>query len=157
MVSDCVSNAKAEPFLSKRTVKILVALTQKTKIVSSDWVIQSILAKEILSDSSFVAKGIVVNDHLLPFKTSKSLEGLFDKMKFHIKNGTNPMITRHNLLRLILNCGGTIVDDIDSATMTISMTEKATADSNGSLSVNYLYVIDCITLNEIRSTDNYRY
>lgn len=156
MITECVLNTNGETFITKRTVKILLALSLNIKIVSAEWLIQCILSKEIVNDSNYIAKGIVVNEHLFPFKTEKNLQKLFDKMKFHVKNGTNQMITRHKILKLIINCGGTIVETPDNSAITIVMTDKATADSNGPPNINYLYVIDCITLNEIRSTDNYR-
>jgi hypothetical protein len=156
LITDCVANDHGELFIAKRTVKILLAMSLDIKILSPEWLTQCLRSKEILAEGDFVAKGIVINDFFYPFGTNRNMQKLFHKMKFYIKQGINPMITRPKLLRLILNCGGTITETLDDATFVISMAEKTSDETKSSNAISYLFIIDCVTLNELRKKDIYR-
>jgi hypothetical protein len=157
LITDCVSNDQGELFIAKRTIKILMAMSLDVKILSADWLTQCLRSKEVLAEGDFLAKGIIINDHFYPFGTNRNIQKLFHKMKFFIqRGGSNPMIKRKKLLRLILNCGGIITDTVNDATFIISMTDKTSDDTKSSDAISYLFVLDCVTLNELRKTDNYR-
>ncbi len=155
LVTECDQLNPGEYYIAKRTIKILLAMTQDTKIVSSEWIRQCLLKTKILDEGPFLAKGIKFNEEYLKFKPKKNSSKLFQGKKFHLKMNKNAVVSVNKLTQLIVNCGGTVTDALSQHTYSIIMTEPKKSQSKSPKAVSFMFVIDSVTRNELQNTSDY--
>ncbi len=156
LITECDQDAEGDYFVSKRTIKILLAMSQGLSMISSDWIKQSIKNCKLLDERRFKAKGIKFNGKISYFDKEGNRGLLFTGKRFIIKHGANLMVTNQQLTQLIVNSGGEITDAPDSQTYVVLMNEKQNNGQMGPMTTSYLFIIDSVTANQIQDPTQYR-
>lgn len=138
---------------TKRTVKLLMAFSERIKLVSSNWITACVIQQRIVDDNEFLVRGLVLGNKIIRFKETGINSQLLKSLKFWVEEKDNDAITYRKLIKLIENCGGLIVEP-SKGVLLISMTEKNINGYNNP-TVNYKYVLDSLTFQTQLKIENY--
>jgi len=140
-------------YATKRTVKLLMAFSEKIKLVSSDWINACLMNQELVDIEEYLVRGIVLANKFIKFKNVEINDQIFRNIHFCVEPKDNEAITYKKVIKLIENCGG-IISEPESNVIYVSMTEIPNENYKSRV-VTYRYILDSLSFQMILRIESY--
>ena len=140
-------------YATKRTVKLLMAFSEKCKLISSDWLVACVIEQRVVDEEEFLVRGIMLGSKLIKFKSLEVNDKIFNNIKFWVEEKDNEAITYRKVIKLIENCGG-VVAKPNKGVLFVSMNERQFTECNGPI-VTYRYILDSLSFQTQLRIENY--
>lgn len=154
IVTDCRQTENDDYYAINRTIILLIAVSRKIPLVSSDWIKFSLLGGSILGMKKFLTVGLRINGLYIPFNTKDDIARLFKNTAFFMNDGENYAGTANELEMLIINCGGSITKTLNPDVFAVEMAEDVIREVNHARRVSVKRILDSVSLNRWTWTEN---
>lgn len=133
----------------KRTIDVIIALSKKIPIISSEWLQYSLHYKKLYPIEDFKASGIIIDDFCHYFNCVNDISQLFATKAFFIEPEDNLFASAAQVKAVIINCGGIVLTGLIRGAYFVKMSKKPIDRKQCPRVIFWLDLLDRVALNKL--------